>query len=43
MAPEQLEKHGHYNEKVDIWALGHMFYQIMAGDDLVKEDDFMDG
>lgn len=31
MAPELLEETGFYNHKVDIWALGIIFYEFLAG------------
>lgn len=31
MAPELLEETGFYNHKVDIWALGIIFYEFLTG------------
>ena len=33
MAPEQLEERTDYNSKVDIWALGWTFYEVLFGCD----------
>ena len=30
MAPEVMKHRSHYNDKCDIWCIGHIFYVLMA-------------
>ena len=37
MAPEQLQKNATYDQRADIWSMGHVLFQVLTGSDIFDE------
>ena len=39
MSPEQLSDDQTYDNRVDIWTLGHLLYELLTGQHVFEEDE----